>query len=313
MIIKNFFLILFLLLLSLTTACYKQIICNEPYIFYGSECCLDSNKNNICDKDESEKVFIGKNTLFGLQNTLSSLLSTELLLSKDFLDEETQFYAHKDLKFIPISSCTSGCAGSVYIEKTELKKVSVGYIIKGPPITKHQFYDYILSKKEYSLNETKVIKQDFENQFNSSDGLTRYFQKKDFRIYPFANFTVENKIIYNNFTKITSLSEDLIIEFDYAVINEYYVTYGSKKIAGFINRAEESLDFVQAISIYCRPDLVITLYGDKYDWRELLNKEIYPENVINQFESNRKLLLPKAKAILDLCTNKYAYGDFSIE
>lgn len=28
------------------------VVCNEPYIRYGSNCCLDKNSNNICDKDE---------------------------------------------------------------------------------------------------------------------------------------------------------------------------------------------------------------------------------------------------------------------
>ena len=30
----------------------KAVICNEPYIRFGSSCCLDQDENNICDKDE---------------------------------------------------------------------------------------------------------------------------------------------------------------------------------------------------------------------------------------------------------------------
>ena len=29
------------------------VVCNEPYIRYASECCLDANSNKICDRDES--------------------------------------------------------------------------------------------------------------------------------------------------------------------------------------------------------------------------------------------------------------------
>ncbi len=29
-----------------------EIICNTPYIHHGTDCCLDQNSNNICDKDE---------------------------------------------------------------------------------------------------------------------------------------------------------------------------------------------------------------------------------------------------------------------
>jgi len=32
----------------------EEIVCNSPYMRYGKECCLDINKNNICDMDEKE-------------------------------------------------------------------------------------------------------------------------------------------------------------------------------------------------------------------------------------------------------------------
>ena len=34
----------------------QQIVCNEPYIQVGSECCLDQDGNQICDKDEKQVV-----------------------------------------------------------------------------------------------------------------------------------------------------------------------------------------------------------------------------------------------------------------
>ncbi len=33
----------------------NAIVCNKPYILVGASCCLDSNNNNICDKDEAQK------------------------------------------------------------------------------------------------------------------------------------------------------------------------------------------------------------------------------------------------------------------
>lgn len=30
----------------------RAIVCNEPYIRYGTSCCLDKDANNICDRDE---------------------------------------------------------------------------------------------------------------------------------------------------------------------------------------------------------------------------------------------------------------------
>ena len=38
-----------------------KIVCNSPYIRMGLGCCLDSNDNNICDKDETEKQVSNSN------------------------------------------------------------------------------------------------------------------------------------------------------------------------------------------------------------------------------------------------------------
>lgn len=32
------------------------VVCNEPYILVGTDCCLDQNDNQICDKDETENL-----------------------------------------------------------------------------------------------------------------------------------------------------------------------------------------------------------------------------------------------------------------
>ena len=32
----------------------KAIVCNEPYIRFGTSCCLDKDSNSICDRDERE-------------------------------------------------------------------------------------------------------------------------------------------------------------------------------------------------------------------------------------------------------------------
>ena len=35
----------------------NEIVCNSPYIQLGKECCLDKNKNSICDNEEEINVF----------------------------------------------------------------------------------------------------------------------------------------------------------------------------------------------------------------------------------------------------------------
>lgn len=34
----------------------NSIVCNKPYILVGNSCCLDSNSNNVCDKDEQKPI-----------------------------------------------------------------------------------------------------------------------------------------------------------------------------------------------------------------------------------------------------------------
>ncbi len=44
------------LLLILLIGCQQKtqdIVCNEPYILVGTDCCLDEDGNKICDKDET--------------------------------------------------------------------------------------------------------------------------------------------------------------------------------------------------------------------------------------------------------------------
>ncbi len=44
--------IIFLLVLVLFIYGCEQVVCNSPYIQVGAECCLDTDDNKICDKDE---------------------------------------------------------------------------------------------------------------------------------------------------------------------------------------------------------------------------------------------------------------------
>lgn len=34
----------------------NSVVCNKPYILVGNSCCLDSNSNNVCDKDEQKPI-----------------------------------------------------------------------------------------------------------------------------------------------------------------------------------------------------------------------------------------------------------------
>src|SRR3989338_8145988 len=45
--------LLLLVLLIFGCSQKQEVTCNSPYIKVGTECCLDQNRNNVCDKDET--------------------------------------------------------------------------------------------------------------------------------------------------------------------------------------------------------------------------------------------------------------------
>jgi hypothetical protein len=60
--LKNVLLIGLLLLILVSSGCLDspasqqvtpEIVCNSPYIRFGSTCCLDQNSDNVCDNDET--------------------------------------------------------------------------------------------------------------------------------------------------------------------------------------------------------------------------------------------------------------------
>jgi hypothetical protein len=51
---KALFVILLIVLLIYLGMSQKQAVCNPPYIRNGNECCLDTNQDAFCDKDQPE-------------------------------------------------------------------------------------------------------------------------------------------------------------------------------------------------------------------------------------------------------------------
>lgn len=54
---KALLIIILLSLVVLLTSCSKERLvtfnCQSPYLLVGTECCMDANQNNVCDKDEN--------------------------------------------------------------------------------------------------------------------------------------------------------------------------------------------------------------------------------------------------------------------
>jgi hypothetical protein len=51
---KALFAIMLIVLIIYLGMTQKQSVCNPPYILHGSECCMDTNQDGYCDKDQPE-------------------------------------------------------------------------------------------------------------------------------------------------------------------------------------------------------------------------------------------------------------------
>jgi len=73
----------------------KAIICNDPYMRVGVECCLDGNNNNICDRDETT-------------NKIKESSAINEKPKKELTLDETTFCATTTATYIVDFSCTTG-------------------------------------------------------------------------------------------------------------------------------------------------------------------------------------------------------------
>lgn len=53
---KKIILIVAIICVLMFTACQKPILCDSPYAVISNRCCIDSDKNNICDDKEGASV-----------------------------------------------------------------------------------------------------------------------------------------------------------------------------------------------------------------------------------------------------------------
>jgi hypothetical protein len=302
--------------------CSQKIVCNKPYILVGNSCCLDKDENLICDKDETKEepkkeevvddVKSGLSeqyTLVDLQRDISSVLGSDVIFIKDRLSNGIQSYSYADERFYLVSTTSN----SDYHRKMKVDVVSIFHLLD-KSIEKEEFRDYIVSKRYFFIEPFKDYTIIFESEFNSSIGLNRYFDyknQKDLKSYPLTKLNLEIEETSDSFNQMGLISDEKVVEFDYAIIYNYDVGYGFKG-RNYLPRNEVRLDLLQAINIYCKPNLIVTLYGPKLDWRSFRGEsgKIEGGNILSHFKENRENLLPQVQSIIDMCENKYAYGEF---
>lgn len=78
---KNLVLTFAVLAVILVSGCITQnpLVCNKPYILVGNSCCLDSNGNSVCDKDEVTTTTAQVTTTTTLQLPKTQFSDQEIL------------------------------------------------------------------------------------------------------------------------------------------------------------------------------------------------------------------------------------------
>ncbi|MBS3159871.1 hypothetical protein J4436_03720 [Candidatus Woesearchaeota archaeon] len=125
----------------------SDFVCNEPYIQVGSECCLDQNKNKICDRDEiieEENNIVECNLINPFTCRYAKIEDNKIIISLKFLNPEIAFI--KTISF-PSLDCT------VHFNAPESEWIK-------DPLTD---YSYILPLKETELEIPCEITEDYVN------------------------------------------------------------------------------------------------------------------------------------------------------
>jgi hypothetical protein len=106
---KALFVIMLIVLLIYLGISQKQAVCNPPYILHGNECCIDSNLDGFCDKDQPE-AFV--TTLSETTTTLDACLGlTGYNKTACLFEKEKRRYADDCVESCENSSsvCSSLC------------------------------------------------------------------------------------------------------------------------------------------------------------------------------------------------------------
>ena len=68
-----------------------SVVCNSPYIRHGMACCLDTNENNICDKDEGITLKI-EETMHELKKNYTIIIVTHNMQQALRVSDMTAFF-----------------------------------------------------------------------------------------------------------------------------------------------------------------------------------------------------------------------------
>lgn len=200
----------------------KAVVCNEPYIRVGVECCLDKDNNNICDRDEELVESTIFNELEDADQDVEEILvenietvENELFSYVKLENEENEVRVYVSSNYDQIVEMES----KLILNGGDLCGVGRGLIFPGKEsvikfencallgkegeifieinsdlwneIIKYQFSYSENISEEFNLENYLLIKYEDTSEYNLKE-ISSNYEKKSFGYYVEKNFSLRN-------------------------------------------------------------------------------------------------------------------------
>ena len=322
-------LIIFAFLISACSPQTQQPVCNKPYILVGNDCCLDKDDNSICDKDEikeepkaeepkqitqekvveetQEKVTYDIGDVQANINKITGVYFDEVVFKRSSKStEDLDFYT--DDKKTTVFLVRSSVGGKDFLKVLEKFSITLINIkSEGKYLNNREdFFNFVKDQLPLLISHLDIRKNAIIDDFKNGEmrDYVKTKTKTDSSLkLAFVNYSLSKNIIYDNITLFDTVS-DKIIETTKLSFENYDLWYNNSN-GNLRNIDPIGVEYLQAYSIYCSPNLIITMYANGY--KELRGYEgSFDENSFKNLVVNeRKILLNEAQALISLCEQRY--------
>ncbi|MBI3051031.1 hypothetical protein HYY74_01095 [Candidatus Woesearchaeota archaeon] len=283
--------------------------CNKPYIQVGTTCCLDKNGNGICDADEetdipekqSSEQEAQSYTISDVQADINKVIFKEIVLARtDVSNEEIDFYVYDPKRAVFLARYSNADQNFFYVLPTfEVSAISImkeENYLQDP----QDFFNFVANNNAVLTSHLESREKALIEQVKEGD-IYDYFADKFFNEgenVTLANHTSSDNKIFDKTILFDTVSkkivETLIVSFE-----EHNVTYSSPRQT--IKKKLEGLTYLQSYSIHCSPNLVLTIYAERY------KGQLDETNIKNHVGNLRGRSLVDAQALISMCEQRYDF------
>lgn len=277
---------LVLLIVTLfVVACSPKVVCNDPYIQVGSDCCLDQNQNKVCDQDDPrDENFLRRDSEKGVENYSVNVAeggnSTITYSTLAKIQKEIQLVIDGEASWIEVEK-------NRYYELGAQKRAAI-VVFDSPLILPNDFIK-IFDASGWS-HEGRFVNLSAYSHLFKPVGQSSFVNPTLFKEYTQEGTFVRKETHERTFL----LDHGKVIE--YQQLNWEYDRYNYFK--------GEWQDNVVVYKIYCNPSMVVYLRPELKDTRltvltaKMDDVETVWEATVQNF---RPVMLQKANRILKAC------------